>query len=698
MVPILDDFVEEFAGRQCYSVFDLFWGFDARKIHPKSRGLTAFMSPLGLLQITSLPMGFTNSPAEFQKCMVIILKDEIPDKANIFIDDLPIKGPITQYLDKDGKPETISENPGIRRFIWEHAQDVHRILHRLKCAGITIAASKAQICLPEVLIVGQTCNALERSPDNSKIDKILNWPPLTTPRQVRQFLGLCGTVRIWIPNFSKLVRPLTELYRKDVEFIWDKRRQEAFDQIKKLITTAPALQPIDYNSSNSVILSVDSSFEAAGMILSQLDNNGKTRRPARYGSIPMSEAESRYSQPKLELFGLYRALKHWRLYIIGVTNLIVEVDAKYIKGMLESPDLQPNAVINRWIQGIKTFTFKLVHIPADKHRGPNALSRRPLAKGEIAEDDDDSWLDDIALIIMIPYRDFPPFPSYNTQVNHTPSKEQFQCYTSRINQENQIQAIHRYLITDISPTFQNIQVKRRFLSKAGEFFIKNDKLYKKNGNQPPLLVITDSPHKQSILLHAHEKLGHQGIFTVYEVIRKRFYWPHMRADVNHHVKSCHECQVRSLKRLEIPITISASSTLFTKIYIDIMHMPPAHGFRYIVAAKDDLSGTSEAIPLKHATAKNLAKFFWEYIYCRYGAPLRVVTDNGPEIKEAFEKLLKRLNIPQIRITPYNHHANGVVERGHFIIRESLLKACRGKITEWLKRLPEIMFADRVTVN
>ena len=84
MLPIVDDFVEGFAGCQCYTVFDLFWGFDARKIHPKSRDLTAFSTPLGLLQITSLPTGFTNSPAEFQKCMTMILQDEIPHTAHIF--------------------------------------------------------------------------------------------------------------------------------------------------------------------------------------------------------------------------------------------------------------------------------------------------------------------------------------------------------------------------------------------------------------------------------------------------------------------------------------------------------------------------------------------------------------------------------------------------------------------------------------
>jgi hypothetical protein len=117
MLPIVDDFVEGFAGRQCYTIFDLYWGFDARKREPESRDMTAFMTPLGPLRITSMPTGYTNSLAEFQKCMVFILHDEIPGIANIFIDDLPIKGPATAYLDANGQPEMLEENPGIRRFM-----------------------------------------------------------------------------------------------------------------------------------------------------------------------------------------------------------------------------------------------------------------------------------------------------------------------------------------------------------------------------------------------------------------------------------------------------------------------------------------------------------------------------------------------------------------------------------------------------
>ena len=59
----------------------------------------------------------------------------------------------------------------------------------------------------------------------------------------------------------------------------------------------------------------------------------------------------------------------------------MEVDAKYIKGMLNSPDVQPDAAVNRWIQGILMFDFKLIHVPAQGHKGADALSRRSIAGG-----------------------------------------------------------------------------------------------------------------------------------------------------------------------------------------------------------------------------------------------------------------------------------------------------------------------------
>jgi len=110
----------------------------------------------------------------------------------------------------------------------------------------------------------------------------------------------------------------------------------------------------------------------------------------------MNEQEAHYSQPELELYGLYCTLQHFRLYIIGVKNLIVEVNSKYIKEMLNHPNLQPNAIINQWIKGILTFTFKLVHVPAKNFKGTDGLSRQRRAEddSEIEDDEKDDEEDD----------------------------------------------------------------------------------------------------------------------------------------------------------------------------------------------------------------------------------------------------------------------------------------------------------------
>ena len=562
--PIVDDFIEPFAGRQCYTVFDLFWGFDARKVHPSSRDLTAFLSPLGLLRLTSLPTGFTNSPAEFQRCMLFILQDEIPNVAHIFIDDLPIKGPATQYLDSNGKPETHPNNPGVRRFIWEHAVDVHRILHRVKHSGATVSPTKTQICRPEVIIVGQKCTPEGRIPDDAKVSKILNWPTLKTPQEARMFMGLCGTVRIWIKNYSLLARPITELWRAKEEFIWDDRRQSAFDLLKEQVTKAPALHPIDYTSSNPIILAVDTSYMAVGFILYQIDDQGR-RRPARYGSVPLDDRQSRYSQPKLELYGLFRALREWRLHIIGVKTLHVEVDAQYIKGMLNEPDLQPNAAINRWIQGILMFDFMLIHVPAERHKAADALSRRAIGEGEEIVPDDASWLDDIALYIGVSQENYHSTQLKTSQLPYNPqSLPSIYAINSRL--DKSLQSIFKFLTTLEAPEFETVQDRKRFVKKATQFFVRNGYMYRRQRNGAPLRVIMEEKRRLAILVEAHEKNGHRQEQATWETIRIRFYWPHLRADVRHHVQSCHPCQIQSIKK-------TSCSCLWARIRRNILWQP-----------------------------------------------------------------------------------------------------------------------------
>ena len=118
------------------------------------------------------------------------------------------------------------------------------------------------------------------------------------------------------------------------------------EDLKQVIVTAPCLQLINYHCDQWVILVEDSSCIVTGFILFQLSADGK-RYPSCSGSITWNEQESCYSQAKIEIYGLWHALQAYQLYIIGVKNFHVEIDASYIKGMLNDPDIQPGTVVNR---------------------------------------------------------------------------------------------------------------------------------------------------------------------------------------------------------------------------------------------------------------------------------------------------------------------------------------------------------------
>jgi len=206
-------------------------------------------------------------------------------------------------------------------------------------------------------------------------------------------------------------RPLVDLTKKNVLFEFGTRQQEAMDAMKAAILSSPALRPIDYDCGRQVILAVDSSHLAAGFVLMQLGED-KKRYPARFGSIFWNDRESRYSQSKLELYGLFRALRAYRIWLVGLPVFSVEVDALYIQGMLNNLDIQPNAAVNQWIAAILLFDFELVHVPGEKHTGADGLSRRRPAEHEVPDEDDpESWIDEACGFVVELVNWHRPMPS-----------------------------------------------------------------------------------------------------------------------------------------------------------------------------------------------------------------------------------------------------------------------------------------------
>ncbi|KAJ8454616.1 hypothetical protein ONZ45_g19236 [Pleurotus djamor] len=246
--PRMETFAEDFGGRACYAILDALVAYDQRPMDEVSRDMTTFQTPFGAKRLTRLPMGYTNALQIMQGDVAFIFQDEIPHVTNPFVDDCPAKGPTTRYELPDGTYETIPENPGIRRFVFEHLTNVYRLIHRMGKFGGTFSGRKVELCIPRALIVGHMCTYAGREPDESKVQKIKDWPVCKDVTDVRSFLGTLGVMRHFIKDFALHARPLVDLTKKDAAFIFGDEQIQAMNTLKQLAITSPALRAIDHSS------------------------------------------------------------------------------------------------------------------------------------------------------------------------------------------------------------------------------------------------------------------------------------------------------------------------------------------------------------------------------------------------------------------------------------------------------------------
>jgi hypothetical protein len=149
----------------------------------------------------------------------------------------------------------------------KHAQHLWIILTRLKEHQLYAKFSKCAFWLEEIQFLGYVLSANGIAVDPSKVKDILEWKPPTTVHQVRSFLGLAGYYCRFILDFTKLVKPITSLLKNDMKFNWSLRCNEAFEQLKVLLTTGPVLAQPDIQKPFDVYC--DASGSGLGCVLIQ---------------------------------------------------------------------------------------------------------------------------------------------------------------------------------------------------------------------------------------------------------------------------------------------------------------------------------------------------------------------------------------------------------------------------------------------
>ena len=202
----------------------------------------------------------------------------------------------------------------------EHKLNIGRVLDALHQANLYCNTSKSILFCTEVSFLGQVISSSGITPDPRKADRIINWPTPTTATNVRGFL-LTRYLATFLPALAEHTLVLTPLTHKDCDKKfppWLPIHQTAFDNIKRLVTSAKCLTVIDYdNPDHHIYVTTDASNRCTGAVLS-FGRTWEDTRLVAYDSYQLNAAEKNYPVHERELLAIVKALKKWLSSLLGV--------------------------------------------------------------------------------------------------------------------------------------------------------------------------------------------------------------------------------------------------------------------------------------------------------------------------------------------------------------------------------------------
>jgi hypothetical protein len=211
-LPRIDILFDQLAGARVFSKVDLHSGYHQIKIRPKDVPKTVFSTRYGLYEYLIMSFGLTNAPAHFMYLMNFIFMLDLDKFVIVFIDDILIYS--------KSEEEHVWHLRVIRQWLLDHQ-------HYAKF-------SKCDFWLKEVPFLGHIISAEGIAVDPSKVQEVLDWKSPRSVTQIHSFLGLAGYYRRFIPNFSKIVKPMTKLLEKEVKFKWSLQCEEVFSHWRSL--------------------------------------------------------------------------------------------------------------------------------------------------------------------------------------------------------------------------------------------------------------------------------------------------------------------------------------------------------------------------------------------------------------------------------------------------------------------------------
>jgi hypothetical protein len=673
-LPHIRRSLESFAGGKIFGEFDLEDAYLQFLVHIDSQQYVAFTWEGKQYVFIGNPFGTKFLPSHFQRIMVQLFAD------------MPFMFP---YLD----------NLLFASKSWdEHRDHVLMIIERLNQVNLKLKMSSVNIGQSHLRCLGHLVSVQGVSIDQAKLKAIKEWPQPHTGEQLASFLGLIAYVGQHVRHFADLTAPLHEAKQQKV-LEWTPRLMSHFDLVKQAICQAPVLAFPDFDK--PFYIATDASNTGVGGVLyqpSETSDDITSFNIVGITSEKLDKTQLNYSAYKKELYGIVHCLRQFHSFVWGRRDLVIYTDHKPLTYMLSSSQLSP--ALQQWLDVILDYSFKIRHRPGTLNVLPDALSRMYASlypSGKIWGTTNSDAVSIIKAYATVDF-DLPSSESHGEGPSETQSVKQL------------LQAAGGSVVNSskfIETLLDTTSDESELLPPSQE----TDEDYEKTNSQIDLLVEMEKrgfkrPATKEECIREVETahlFGHFGRDAIFKnlLMKKQMWWPGMRNDIEHVLQNCDQCTRYVVgKRGFHPAQSIRSQGPWDHVQMDTsVHLPPGrNGFTTLLVVIDVFTGFVLLRAVKSTDAESVADALWK-IFCDFGLPKIIQSDNGPEfVNEVIRAMVKLTGMDHRLISPYNPRADGKVERVIGSVTMIIKKMLHGTNEYWSLFVPfaQLSYNQKIT--
>ena len=649
-LPHIQDIFDTVGQGSVFTTLDLKSGYWQMPMRQEDREKTAFVCHRGQYQYKRVSFGLANAPAYFQRVMSHILAPLLGKSVLVYIDDLIV-------FSKD---------------LESHKRDLSQVFELLKVHNLQLKESKCVFARPSVDLLGYHIDGRGISPLSEKTSAIADLPPPRTVQGVRSFLGMSGYYRQCVPHYAHVAEPLVKLTRRGVDFCWGPDQDRAFNQLKRLLTSAIVMAHPEVNKPYR--LHTDASDYAIGAILCQVDDQG-VERVVQYISHQLNPIQRRWATIEKEAYAVVYALQKLRPYLLGA-DFVVYTDHKPLKSLFTKQ--MNNTKIQRWAVLLAEYGAKIEYRKGRDNVRADMLSR--ITSSAMTE----------SLPIAVITRSMSDPVGVSSDDITTATRYGLKGKEVRKAQIEEFPAeIEQALFDDDSDySYCNKLLRTEQVPYKGAEYIAR--------------IVLPEQWRASVIAQAHTASGHSGPTKTLKRIWEDFTWKGIRGDVRRYLRQCGVCQVH---RTDVVRThmhdVEVPPTPMQMVGIDFIgpFVADPMGCRYVLTIIDYHSGWVEAYRTIGTTTGEVIDTLVQEFFPRHGIPRILVADNASCFTSAaWNEFIGASEIELRHSTPYHPQGNSRVERFNGTLKRLIAKACNNRDKDWYLHVNAALAAYRTSVH